>query len=164
MAVTTFRLTTPDETQTIWLREPGEYRIELAAERVEVEIKGAFQVKASEIVEVKVDIVHMARSTTSRTLLRGVAQDSSQLYLSGTIIVEPKAQLTNAFLTENILLLSPTARAQALPNLEIEANEVKCSHAATVSNIPQEQLFYLRSRGLDLEEAKRLVVEGFLNI
>lgn len=153
-----------DQPIDLELTKPGHYRIELAGEGVEVNIKGVFQAKEQETVEVQVQIAHLAQHTTSNTLLRGVASDQAQLKLIGTIKVEPSANQTNAFLTENILLLNEGARAEAIPNLEIQTDEVKCSHAATVSSIPEEQLFYLQSRGIDLKTAQDLIVTGFLQL
>jgi Fe-S cluster assembly protein SufD len=160
--MTTFRYDQRDVSETLILKEPGSYRVELAAEGVEVTIKGGWHARDTEDLEIRLDIVHLVGHTRSTTLLRGVAQDRSHILLSGTIIIEPGAQDTNAFLTENILLLSDQARAEAVPNLEISANEVKCSHAATVARIPEEHLFYLMSRGLSKEQAEGLIVEGFL--
>lgn len=146
----------------IFLSEPGRYRVEIKAEGAQVEIKGGWRTCAKESVEVVLDIVHQARHTRSNTLLRGAAGGQSKITLSGTIIIEPAAQDTNAFLTENILLLSDQAVAQAVPNLEISANEVKCSHAATVTKIPPEHLFYLQARGIDPTAAADLIVSAFL--
>jgi Fe-S cluster assembly protein SufD len=76
--------------------------------------------------------------------------------------VHPGAQKTDAYQTNRNLLLSPHARADSLPNLEIEADDVKCSHGATVGELDAEAKFYLMSRGLDRTQAERLVVMGFL--
>lgn len=162
MHMTTFRYDQRDVTETLILQEPGSYRVEIAAEGVELTIKGGWHTKDTEDIEVRLDIVHQAGHTRSSTFLRAVAQDRSHVLLSGTIIIEKGAQDTNAFLTENILLLSDQARAEAVPNLEISANEVKCSHAATVARIPEEHLFYLMSRGLTKKAAEALIIEGFL--
>src|SRR3954454_24733095 len=78
------------------------------------------------------------------------------------IRVDPGAQQTDAFQESRHLLLSKSAHADAIPGLEIEANDVRCTHAAAVAQIDPEQLHYLRSHGLAVEEAKRLVIEGFL--
>jgi Fe-S cluster assembly protein SufD len=156
-----FTITT-SEPQTIRLKESGEYRVEILAEGAQVRIRGGWETRGSENVKILLSIVHKARHTRSETLLRGVAHDRSKIELSGTIVIEKGAQDTNAFLTENILLLSDKAVAHAVPNLEIEANEVKCSHAATVAKIPEEHLFYLQSRGLERSEAQRLIIDGFL--
>jgi len=160
--MTTLRYDQRDASETLVLKESGSYRVEIAAEGVELQIRGGWHTRDTEDIEIKLDIVHLVGHTRSNTLLRGVAQDRSRISLSGTIIIEAGAQVTNAFLTENILLLSDQARAEAIPNLEILANEVKCSHAATVARIPDEHLFYLMSRGLNVQQAEMLIIEGFL--
>jgi Fe-S cluster assembly protein SufD len=78
------------------------------------------------------------------------------------IRVDPGAQRTDAFQESRNLLLSDTAHADAIPGLEIEADDVRCTHAAAVAQVDAEQLFYLRSRGVSEEDAKRVVIEGFL--
>lgn len=156
----TFTISQPD--QSVWLTEPGEYEIRLIAPRSSVEIKGGWRVSGQEKAEVKLKIIHAAPHTYSNTLLRGVATDRAQITLSGTIIVQENASDTNAFLTENVLLLSPTAVAHAVPNLEISTDEVKCSHAATISPIPESQLFYLQSRGIPRNTAEDIISQGFL--
>jgi Fe-S cluster assembly protein SufD len=78
------------------------------------------------------------------------------------IRVDPGAQQTDAFQESRNLLLSPTSHADAIPGLEIEADDVRCTHAAAVAQVDPEQLFYLRARGLPEQSAKRLVVDGFL--
>jgi Fe-S cluster assembly protein SufD len=158
----TYRYTQPAEHPILVLKQPGEYHVEIAAEGVELTILGMFQTADTQMEQVTLTIVHQTRQTQSRTYLRGVAADTSRLSIVGTIIVEPSAVGTNAFLDERILLLSPTARAEAIPNLQITQNEVKCSHAATISHIPEEQLFYLMSRGLSRSKATEMIVAGFL--
>lgn len=148
--------------ETVRLEEGGRYEIHLVQEGAEVEILGGWNLREKESVAIDLKIVHRAPHTRSNTVLRAVARDHAHATLNGTIIVEPSAPNTNAFLTENILLLSPTAVAQAVPNLEIRTDAVKCSHAATVSPIPESQIFYLQSRGLTREKAEELIVAGFL--
>ncbi|MCD8484286.1 SufD family Fe-S cluster assembly protein [Candidatus Woesebacteria bacterium] len=148
-------LTTSEFPQTVMLDRSGHYRVELLDPGIDVQIRGGWHVTGTEHKNITLDIVHKAPHTRSETLLRGVVEDSAELSLSGTIIVAPQAQDTNAFLTENILLLSDDARAEAIPNLEISANEVKCSHAATVTNIDDEYLFYFGARGIDPDTAKK---------
>ncbi len=80
----------------------------------------------------------------------------------GMIRVDPGAQRTDAFQESRNLLLSTAAHADAIPGLEIEADDVRCTHAAAVAQVDAEQLFYLRSRGMSDDQAKRLVIEGFL--
>ena len=80
----------------------------------------------------------------------------------GMIRVDPGAQRTDAFQESRNLLLSTDAHADAIPGLEIEADDVRCTHAAAVAQVDPEQLYYLRAHGLGDPEAKRLVIEGFL--
>ena len=80
----------------------------------------------------------------------------------GMIRVDPGAQRTDAFQESRNLLLSTDAHADAIPGLEIEADDVRCTHAAAVAQVDAEQLYYLRAHGLSEPEAKRLVIEGFL--
>ena len=81
---------------------------------------------------------------------------------SGLIRVHEGAQKTDAYQKNNNLILSPEARADSIPNLEIAANDVRCSHGATAGKVAEDQLFYLMSRGLSRHEAERLIVTGFL--
>lgn len=105
---------------------------------------------------------HQAPHTGSRLLYKNALWESSRTIFSGMITVAPQAQHTNAYQQNDNLLLSTTAEANALPGLEIEANEVACSHGATISQADPETLFYLRSRGLDVAQAKALMVDGFV--
>jgi Fe-S cluster assembly protein SufD len=105
---------------------------------------------------------HAAPHTTSDLAFRGILRDRATAVWSGMIRVEPHAQRTDAFQESRNLLLSENAHADAIPGLEIEANDVRCTHAATIGRIDEEQLFYLMSRGLERAEAERLLVEGFL--
>ncbi len=156
-------VTTNEAPQVLLLERPGHYRVELLDPGIELRIRGGWHLTGSDEKNITLDIVHKAPHTRSETLLRGVVEDSAHLMLSGTIIVSPQAQNTNAFLTENILLLSDDAHAEAVPNLEISANEVKCSHAATVTNIDDEHLFYFGARGIDPTTAKSMIISGFLS-
>lgn len=105
---------------------------------------------------------HVEPNTSSDLLYKGALDGNSRSVFRGIIHVHPHAQRTDAYQTNRNLLLSPGARANSLPNLEIEADDVKCSHAATVGQLDAESKFYLMSRGLDAVQAERLVVLGFL--
>jgi Fe-S cluster assembly protein SufD len=105
---------------------------------------------------------HVSPNTASDLLYKGALDGSSRGVFRGIIRVHPDAQRTDAYQTNRNLLLSPHARADSLPNLEIEADDVKCSHGATVGELDAEAKFYLMSRGLDRVQAERLVVMGFL--
>ncbi len=105
---------------------------------------------------------HVAPNTSSDLLYKGALDGASRGAFRGIIRVLPGAQGTDAYQTNRNLLLSPKSRADSLPNLEIEADDVKCSHGATVGQLDAEARFYLMSRGLSLIQAERLVVLGFL--
>jgi len=105
---------------------------------------------------------HVAENTSSNLLYKGALDGESRAAFRGIIRVLPGAQGTDAYQTNRNLLLSPGARADSLPNLEIEADDVKCSHGATVGQLDAEAKFYLMSRGLSRIQAERLVVLGFL--
>ncbi len=104
---------------------------------------------------------HAAPDTTSNLLFKGAVDDSSRSVYTGLIKVEKEARGTNAFQTNRNLKLSEHAWAESVPNLEIETNDVRCSHASTVGPIDEDQRFYLESRGVPTEVAERLVVAGF---
>jgi Fe-S cluster assembly protein SufD len=104
---------------------------------------------------------HIAPHASSNLLFKGALQDTGRSVFRGLIRVHPKAQRTDAYQTNRNLLLSNGARADSLPNLEIQADDVRCSHAATVGQLDEDELFYLLSRGIPRSEAVRLVVFGF---
>jgi Fe-S cluster assembly protein SufD len=104
---------------------------------------------------------HIAPHASSNLLFKGSLTDESRSIFRGLIRVHPGAQRTDAYQTNRNLILSDRARADSLPNLEIAADDVRCSHAATVGQLDEEEVFYLRSRGIPFLEAMRLVIFGF---
>jgi Fe-S cluster assembly protein SufD len=104
---------------------------------------------------------HVSANANSDLLYKGALFDRSKTIFRGVIRVFPGAQRTDAYQTNRNLLLSEHAEAVSLPNLEIEADDVKCSHGATVGQLDDEEMFYLRSRGLTREQAEKLVIFGF---
>ncbi len=104
---------------------------------------------------------HIAPSTTSDFAFKGALRDSARAVWRGMIRVEPDAQKTNAYQENRNLLLSESAHADSIPGLEILANDVRCTHGATIGQVDREQLFYLMARGLSRAEAERLIVRGF---
>ncbi len=105
---------------------------------------------------------HAAPNTNSDLAFRGVLAAGSTAVWRGMIKVDPGAQQTDAFQESRNLLLSTEAHADAIPGLEILADDVRCTHAAAIAQIDKDQLFYLTSRGLDPAGAKTLIIEGFL--
>lgn len=106
---------------------------------------------------------HLAPNTTSDLLFKGALRDRSRSVWQGMIYVAPGAQKTDGYQANRNLVLSPSARADSIPGLEILADDVRCTHGATVGKIDADQVFYLRSRGIPYRDAERLIVEGFFD-
>jgi len=142
----------------------GRVRMEtlLAGPGANAKVTGAYAPHARQHVNFDTTQEHGAPNTTSDLAFRGILADRSSAVWRGMIKVDPGAQQTDAFQVCRNLLLSKKAHADAIPGLEILANDVRCTHAAAVAQIDREQLFYLRSRGLDKASATRLVIEGFM--
>jgi Fe-S cluster assembly protein SufD len=142
----------------------GRVRMEtrLGGEGADARVTGASATHGRQHIDFDTTQEHAAPNTTSDLAFRGVLQGRSTAVWKGNIIVDPGAQKTDAFQESRNLLISKRAHADAIPGLEIQANDVRCTHAAAVAQVDPEQLFYLRSHGLDDAIAKRLVIEGFL--
>jgi len=106
---------------------------------------------------------HLAPHTTSDLLFKGALKDRSRSVWQGMIYVAPGAQKTDGYQANRNLALSRQARADSIPGLEILADDVRCTHAATIGKIDPDQVFYLKSRGILEEDAKRLIVAGFFD-
>jgi Fe-S cluster assembly protein SufD len=104
---------------------------------------------------------HVAPQCTSDLLYKGALRDRSRAVYSGWVHVRPEAQKTNAMQTNRNIVLSEHAKADSIPNLEIEANDVRCGHAASVGPVDDDTIFYLQSRGIPRADAERLIVTGF---
>ncbi len=126
-------------------------------------VTGAYATRGRQHLDFDTTQEHAAPNTTSDLAFRGILADRSSSVWRGMIKVDRDAQRTDAFQESRNLLLSKRAHADAIPGLEILANDVRCTHAAAIAQIDPEQLFYLRSHGLPEADAKRLVIEGFLS-
>ena len=105
--------------------------------------------------------IHQAPNTKSDLLYKNALNDAAKTIFSGLIIVDPDAQKTDAYQSNRNLMLSEEAEANSLPGLEIQANDVRCTHGATTSRVDPEQLYYLQSRGIPTKTARQLLVFGF---
>ena len=128
----------------------GRVRMEtrLGGEGAEARVTGAYATHGRQHIDFDTTQEHAAPNTTSDLAFRGVLQGRSTAVWKGNIIVDPGAQKTDAFQESRNLLISKRAHADAIPGLEIQANDVRCTHAAAVAQVDPEQLFYLRSHGL----------------
>lgn len=159
----TFRIK-KNQNKIIKITQSGDYLVELVGQGAQVEVKGAFLTQNSDHLDINITIHHKAKNTLANTTLRGVARDKSKIRFFGQIIIDHDCGMSNSFLTERVLLLSDQASAEAVPELEILTDDVKCSHAASITQIPEQQLFYLMSRGVSKKLAEDLIIEGFLEI
>jgi Fe-S cluster assembly protein SufD len=142
----------------------GKVRMEtkLAGPGSEARVTGGYAGGAGQHLDFDTLQEHAAPNTNSDLAFRGVLAAGATAVWRGMIKVDPGAQQTDAFQESRNLLLSPEAHADAIPGLEILADDVRCTHAAAIAQVDKEQLFYLTSRGLDDEAAKALIIEGFL--
>jgi Fe-S cluster assembly protein SufD len=142
----------------------GKVRMEtkLAGPGSEARVTGGYAGGAGQHLDFDTLQEHAAPNTNSDLAFRGVLAAGSTAVWRGMIKVDPGAQQTDAFQESRNLLLSPEAHADAIPGLEILADDVRCTHAAAIAQVDKDQLFYLTSRGLGDETAKALIIEGFL--
>ena len=106
---------------------------------------------------------HRVKNCHSRQLIKGIAGGSADVRFDGVIVVAPGADGTEALQENHNIILSDTAKVETLPQLEIYADDVKCSHGATVGRLGEEELFYMRSRGIPEKEAKVLQMLSFIS-
>jgi Fe-S cluster assembly protein SufD len=142
----------------------GKVRMEtnLAGPGAEARVTGGYAGGPGQHLDYDTTQEHAAPNTNSDLAFRGVLAAGSTAVWRGMIRVDPGAQGTDAFQESRNLLLSTEAHADAIPGLEILADDVRCTHAAAIAQIDRDQLFYLTSRGLGEAEAKSLIIEGFL--
>lgn len=128
----------------------------------DAEIIGVFAGAGDDLFSIDITTEHKGKGSQARTLLHGVLVERAKVDFKGMIKILPSGNQTNAFLEERVMVLSEEAQSESLPSLEIEAQDVKASHAATTGGLHKEQLFYALSRGLPRQEAGRMLIEGFL--
>ncbi|MGI8587989.1 MAG: Fe-S cluster assembly protein SufD [Chloroflexia bacterium] len=134
---------------------------ELVASGAETQTRGIYFTHGDQIFDLTTLTHHVGDHCTGDILFKGALRDTSRAGFEGMIRVEPTGQQTNSYLSDHILFLSDKAKADSVPGLEILANDVRCSHGATIGMIDEDQVFYLMSRGLERVEAEKLIVGGF---
>ncbi len=105
---------------------------------------------------------HYSPETNAYYYTRATQLDKSKVRYRGSLNIKPKAQLTDSYLAHHTLMLSDKARTETIPSLEIEADDVKAGHAATIGQVDEEILHYMTSRGIDDKSAKDLMIKGFM--
>ena len=138
------------------------FNVELIGEGAEANIYGAYICAGQEKVKISVDMHHKVPHCNSRQLFKGIAGGCSKVDFYGKIIVAQDAQKTEAYQENHNILLTEGAKVDTKPQLEIYADDVKCSHGATIGRLNEEEQFYMRSRGITLEEAKVLQMISFI--
>ena len=136
--------------------------IRLAGEGAEANVYGAYVCGGEEKVKIAVDMHHDVPYCNSRQLFKGIAGGTSKVDFYGKIIVAKDAQRTEAYQENHNILLSDGAKVDTKPQLEIYADDVKCSHGATIGRLNEEEQFYMRSRGISLEDARVLQMISFI--
>ncbi|HBP51017.1 MAG: hypothetical protein US68_C0001G0007 [Candidatus Shapirobacteria bacterium GW2011_GWE1_38_10] len=127
------------------------------------DIKKFLVVKSGESIDIETVMQFKAPKTRGNTLIKAVVMPGGKLNLKGVIKIDKGAELVEAFLRQSVLLIGENSMATAIPELEIESNEVRASHAAAIGRVDEEQLFYLMSRGLSQDEAVKSIIKAFLN-
>lgn len=149
------------EKKTVVIDQSGEWVIELAGENASVDMVGAVVGRGNDSFVIKTLQHHKAPNTTSNLLIKSVLFDKSTLTFDGLIKIDKQAQQSNAYQRNENLLLSNDAQVDTKPELEILADDVRCTHGVTIGRLNSEQLFYLMSRGLTKQQATNLLIEGF---
>jgi Fe-S cluster assembly protein SufD len=141
----------------------GKVRIEndLAGQGATSRVTGCYFADGGQQLDYDTLQEHLAPNTTSDFAFKGVLRDRARAVWRGMIRVAKDAQKTNAYQENRNLLLSPNAHADSIPGLEIKANDVRCTHGATISQVNRDELFYCMARGLSRSEAELLIVRGF---
>ena len=136
--------------------------VRLTGEGAEANVYGAYVCGGEEKVKIAVDMHHDMPHCNSRQLFKGIAGGVSKVDFYGKIIVAQDAQRTEAYQENHNILLTDGAKVDTKPQLEIYADDVKCSHGATIGRLNEEEQFYMRSRGISLEDAKVLQMISFV--
>lgn len=138
------------------------FQVDLIGEGAEASLQGSWYLKEKEEMHIYATVRHEAALCRSMQTFKGVLSDRSVSSFEGKIFVTSQAQKTEAYQLNNNLIIGEYASANSKPNLEIFADDVKASHGATTAQLDQEELFYLKSRGIQEEAAKNLLIQGFV--
>ena len=141
----------------------NEIRALLHGRDIDCCVNGAYLAVGDQHVDNTTFIEHAAESSSSREVYKGVLAGKARGVFQGKIFVHPEAQKTDGYQMNRAMLLSSTAEVDSKPELEIYADDVKCSHGATVGELEDDHLFYLTARGIDVQTARRLLVEGYID-
>ncbi len=136
---------------------------ELIGEGASLDVKGIYVCRGDQDVDIRITVKHLCGNCVSHQLFKGIALDKAKVKFEGLVYVASGAEKTEALQENHSLLLSEGALVQSQPQLEIYADDVICSHGATVGSLDEEEQFYMRSRGISLSQARRLQIISFLS-
>ena len=140
-----------------------DYQVNHCGEGAELDLQGAYLPRNNQLVDYHTNVRHMVPRCTTREIFRGIVGDSARAVFNGRIYIHPDAQKTLAELSNKNLLTSNKAEIDTKPELEIYADDVKCAHGATVSQLNATAMYYLQSRGVSRQEAEVMLSFGFIN-
>lgn len=140
----------------------NEISIDVVGEDSSIEVMGGWKLEGSSHLDTQISVNHLVPRSRSKLKFHGVAGDNSKSVFNGRIFIARDAQQTSAHLNNKNILTSDNAEIYTKPELEIYADDVVCSHGATSGQLDEEQVFYLRTRGLTNEKARELLLNGFL--
>lgn len=154
------------KSESLQYREPGEYEVMLKYDQEGLRREWVGVVRAQKRGQYKLHVQaeHTAKNTGGRVVVKAIARKGAIVDLSGMIKIHKEAQGTDSFLELRVLLLDDKSRATVDPKLEIEANEVKAGHAASVARISEEEVQYLMARGIGRVAAEEMIIEGWLGV
>jgi len=141
----------------------NETHISLKEEGARALVNGAYLINNSSIIDTTTDIEHLSPQTTSNQLVKGVINQCAHGVFQGKIHIAPNAVQTEGYQLHKVLLLSDDASVDVKPELEIFADDVKCSHGSTSGDINKDELFYLQSRGIPKNDARQILTTAFIN-
>ena len=137
--------------------------VDLVGEGASLDLGGVYRCSGDERVAFHLNVRHLCGGCTSRQLFKGIVGGRSRVVFDGLIHVAPDAQKTEAYQENHSILLSGEAQVQTSPQLEIYADDVVCSHGATIGSLSEDELFYMRSRGIPEAEARQMQIQSFLS-
>jgi Fe-S cluster assembly protein SufD len=140
----------------------NEIKVVLDGTGASCRLDGGYLARGRQHVDTTTEIIHAQPHTTSEEVYKGVLDDQARGVFQGRIVVKPDAQKSDGHQLSKAILLSERAEIDTKPELEIYADDVKCSHGATAGELDEDALFYLRARGIDMAEARRLLIEAFI--
>ena len=137
--------------------------IDVKGENCTTNLNGVYQLKGNQHVDNHTVVDHLVPNCESNELYKGIIDEKSTAVFNGKVFVRRNAQKINAFQSNGNVLLSDDATVNSKPELEIYADDVKCSHGSTTGQLDEEAVFYLRARGLSEKSARKLIVSAFIN-